>query len=111
MGRRAEAAAHFERFLASASGAPPAIVSAARARLARLRHGLASLRVECLVAGAVISVDGKDVGRTPMDLPHYVEPGSHRVKVSREGFVLSAKTVELQPGEHTTQNVRLRSVA
>ena len=111
MGRRAAAARHFEKFLISSRDTPPKIIEAARGRLAGLRNGLSSVKVECLVKDAVISVGGKDVARTPMDLPHYLEPGKHAVKITKKGFILSQKTLELAPGQHTIQNVRLRSVA
>ena len=111
MGRYTEAAVQFERFLISSRDAPELIIKAARERLTHLRTRLASVKVESLVQGAMINVSGKDAGKTPMDFPHYVSPGKHRVEVTKEGFLLSAEEVKLKPGQHVAQNVRLRSMA
>jgi len=111
MGRHADAAAQFERFLLGSTEAPPEIIAQARQRLAHLREHLASVKVECLEEDAVVNVSGKDAGKTPMDLPHYVDPGKHKLKVSKAGFLIMDDDLELSPGQHVAQNIRLRSVA
>ena len=102
LGRRTEAAAYFERFLVQASSAPEKITKLARKRLEQLKRKLGSVRLTCLEEGAVVRVDGKSVGRTPLDLPIYLEPGEHRVELLKERFAPFSRAVTIKAGEHGT---------
>ena len=86
MGRRTEAAHYFERFLVNADKAPPAIITAARQRLEQLRLKLARVKVSCLVEGAMVRANGRSVGRTPLELPFYLEPGRYEISASKGGY-------------------------
>jgi hypothetical protein len=47
--------------------------------------------------GAVVSVDGKDVGSVPVELSRHA--GTYRVVVEKEGYVPYEQTVSLEPGQ------------
>lgn len=86
MGQQVKAAQHFELFL-KGEGASPALVKTARARFSVLRQRLASVTLSCVEKGAVVVVDGKEVGKTPLETKLYLSPGKHTVVVTKEGHV------------------------
>jgi len=110
MGRAIEAAEQFERFLARASTiADSSIVSSARQRLAALRSRLASVSVRCSVRGAMIAVNGGDIGEAPFDGRVYLRPGTHRVAVRAERYLRFERELFLEAGDHRVVVAVLRS--
>ena len=102
MGRTAEAAGYFELFLAVAkAAAEQPIVKGVRERLAELRQGLTRVTVDCSSRGAVVLVDARRAGRTPLAHPLYLVPGGHRVKVVHQGEVLFEREITMARGGHT----------
>ena len=67
----------------------------------------AELRVVTVPAGANVYVDDELRGVSPLVVSNAV-PGSFRVRVRLDGHDQLARTVELGPGEHSTQEFRLR---
>ena len=65
-----------------------------RALRAKLAPLAATLRVKSNVAGAQVRIDGKSVGSTPLELKN-VEPGSHELVVSAEGYDTHTETLTL----------------
>ena len=62
-------------------------------------HLPAYLAVSCPVAGAVVEVDGKPAGRTPLQAPIEVTPGKHVVKVLAATKKAFEQTVEVRGTE------------
>jgi hypothetical protein len=98
------------------SSATRSAVRAAAARWAAKLTGAATmgkLRVVVRPAGAMVAVDGKDVGRVPgsgvmmLDLP----PGSHKVTVSRSGYATTSSRVWIRVGRTLTVKFRMRKIA
>jgi TonB family protein len=58
---------------------------------------VAGLHVVTEPPGAAVLLDGAEVGRSPLALPS-VAPGSHTLRVSREGFAPAELSFVLQPG-------------
>jgi TonB family protein len=56
------------------------------------------LRIETDPPGAVVSIDGKEAGLSPVALPK-VRPGVHMVRVARDGFAPAGLTLEVRNGE------------
>ena len=110
LGRRTEAAVYFERFLLNASKAPKGVTREAKRRLKALRRKLGWIRVTCMVEGAVILVDGRSVGRTPRDLPLYLDPGRHRISMEREGYLPRVKMITIAAGKRKTLDFLLDPV-
>ncbi|MCS6914975.1 MAG: PEGA domain-containing protein [Myxococcales bacterium] len=71
----------------------------------RLRAQVASLRVLADEPGALVLVDGRQLGRTPLAGPVEVDPGRHRIEA--RGTRLAAAELTLSPGEQ--REVRLRT--
>ena len=59
--------------------------------------------------GAKVYLDGYYTGVMPVD-PIQVQPGSHTIKVVREGFREVEKTVNVEPGKSVRLKVDLRAV-
>jgi len=108
MGRHAEAARELERFLDKAEKAPPATVKAAHLRLRKLRKTLSSVKLTCSVDGATIIVDGKEVGRTPLNRRIYLRPGLHELKLQANRYTPFSRDLELRIDEHREMVVALQ---
>jgi hypothetical protein len=81
MGRLEEAAARFELFLKHASATDAERTESARGKLQALVSRLGVVTVRCPVRDAAVAVDGRVVGRTPLEHRIYLRPGRHRVTV------------------------------
>ena len=78
--------------------------SAAKTRTAAAPK--AGLHVRCSVNGAVVKLDGKPVGSTPLP-PRKVLAGSHTVSVKKPGFAEFTQKVVVKPGDLQTLDVEL----
>ena len=99
MGRPTEAASYYEKFMLNAGRANPAVIKEAKNRLAALQKKLGRVRVTCLEGEAKVLVNGKAVGKTPLDLPVYLLPGSYALVAQKAGFVGEQKKVTLAAGD------------
>jgi tetratricopeptide (TPR) repeat protein len=109
MGRRTEAARYFERFLVQSADAPEEIIAAARERLNQLKKKLCSVKVTSLINGATLGVDGKAEGKTPLELPVYLEPGRHEIVLDKDGYLPARRELELAPGQHEELDLSLEA--
>ncbi len=107
MGRRTEAAVYFEKFLINATKAPRPVIRSAQDRLAQLKKKLASVKVTCQEEGATVLMDGKSMGKVPLELPIYVEPGKHLLTAEKPGLLPFRQQQELVAGQHITVDIRL----
>ncbi|WP_438034853.1 PEGA domain-containing protein [Sorangium sp. So ce204] len=71
----------------------------AEQRLAESRAQVGALRVTVSAAGAEVLVDGKAVGRAPLEGEVFVEPGEHRVEARLEGYAPVSQTAKSAKGE------------
>lgn len=67
------------------------------------------LRVSSEPAGALVRVDGKRAGATPLDSEQ--RPGKHELEVSRPGYFSETRSVEVVAGETHEEIVDLRRQA
>jgi hypothetical protein len=65
------------------------------------------LVLEAREAGAEVRVDDQLVGVTPLGGRLELAMGPHEVRVEKEGFLVWAKTVDLEPGQPTVAEVAL----
>lgn len=76
--------------------------SAVRNRFNDARNKVASITIELQPERASISVDGEPAGESPLEMPIFVEPGSHSIKMEHHGYLPAEKQVHLQRGQHIT---------
>jgi tetratricopeptide (TPR) repeat protein len=72
----------------------------------RAEHG--SLAIDADQAGALVVLDGRRLDVAPIDKILEVSPGTHRLEVSREGYVPFRAMIDVQPGALSAAYVDLR---
>ncbi|MEZ4447250.1 MAG: PEGA domain-containing protein [Polyangiaceae bacterium] len=80
-------------------------------RLAELRAKTGELELGATPTGALIRIDGRDVGRTPLGETVFVLPGAREVQASMDGFVTASQRVEVAPGARASLTLALVPVA
>jgi hypothetical protein len=98
LGRPVEALEAFEQFLSSARDAASETIEAAQKSVDELQKKLGRLRVECQTDNATISLDGKDVGLTPLSQLLWAAPGRHQVTARHRNFTPAIENVEVRVG-------------
>jgi len=111
-GKKVKAAESYEKFLKSAGVEVGGFASwkrkkQAKKKLKRLRARLASFTLTSPVEGAMLLVNTKHRGTTP--LPHrlYFWPGKHKLELVKSGHVTVFKELKLKRGEHLVLNLEL----
>ncbi len=64
-----------------------------------------TLEIEANEEGAIVSIDGRELGMTPQRIE--LSPGRHRVRVEKDGFALFAREVEVASGRTVRLSARL----
>jgi tetratricopeptide (TPR) repeat protein len=110
LGRPVEAMAAFDRFLRNAGDAPPETLAEARRSAAELRTKLGQIQVTCATDGAEVTVDGRQVGSTPLGEMVWTTPGRHQVAVQHAGFSPVIEDVVVAAGSAAAVNFELRPI-
>jgi hypothetical protein len=110
LGRPVEAMAAFDRFLRNAGDAPPETLAEARRSAAELKTKLGQIQVTCATDGAEVTVDGKQVGSTPLGEMVWTTPGRHQVAVQHAGFSPVIEDVVVVAGSPSSVNIELRPI-
>ncbi len=71
----------------------------ADARRRRARAGL--LVIDAMTDGAKVYIDGKPVGKTPLDEPIRLKPGKHTIKATKFGFSTFEMEFTIRRGKRT----------
>ncbi|MDC0740701.1 PEGA domain-containing protein [Polyangium mundeleinium] len=110
-GRKPDAATHLVLLLRQRHQLNGPTVTQAEQTLAELRERLGVVRIAVNVEGAEVLVDGKVVGRSPMEGECFVAAGSHTFEARKAGLVLAQgpRAVEVKGG--TTLPVEMTLVA
>ena len=112
LGRSAEAAEAFERYLAGdLPGFNPAWARSAQDALWRLQRRLGRMRILVNEEGAEVAVDGEPFGHSPLGRDKYFLPGLHRVEANKDGFGTHTREVVVEEGKATHIQLTLREAA
>lgn len=76
----------------------PALREEAQARLSSLKDYVAELLLEGGVPGAVVVVDDEPIGTLPLSQPWWLAIGTHRVRVTKTGYVPFTQPVSASGG-------------
>jgi hypothetical protein len=98
LGRPVEALEAFEQFLIGARDAAPETIEDAKKSVDELQTKLGRLRVECHTENATISLDGKDVGLTPLTKLLWATTGRHQVTARHWNFPPAIENIEVRAG-------------
>jgi len=100
LGRLGASLAHYEQFLADAGKTVSAALRKEAKRAAdRLRKLVARVTFQVDVEGAVVTVDGRPVGSTPIDGVIFVDPGDRVFAAEAEGYKPARLEQTLAAGE------------
>jgi hypothetical protein len=112
LGRPVEAMQAFEKFLARGTEAPADTIADARSSINALQAKLGQVRIDCEVTGAMLSMDGKELGPAPLPNPAWATPGRHQITATHESGPLTIESANVVIGEITTVTVtRAKPVA
>jgi tetratricopeptide (TPR) repeat protein len=107
LGRPVEAVEAFDRFLRDAGDAPPETLAEARRSAAELKTKLSQIQVNCAIDGTEITVDGKQVGSTPLGEMLWTTPGRHQVAAQHEGYAPAIEDVVVTIGKIAAVNIEV----
>lgn len=108
LGRHAQAARAFQRYLTEATTMTPERRAETAARLDQLRARLARLAIRAEPAGTEVRVDGEVVGVAPLPGSITLDPGEHTIELVLEGHHFEPMTVTLPAGFEQTISLRMR---
>jgi hypothetical protein len=96
-GRYAEAAENFAKYIRENPQAEA--LSHAKAALDEARQKVAEVSVEVNGTGAVINVDGSDVGKSPLPYAVYLMPGRHTIRATTKSGLSADESLEAIAGQ------------
>jgi hypothetical protein len=107
LGEFPEALDELERFVATAPSDLKSRVPNLEGRVQEIAHNVATLVVECPVAGATVVIRGKTSGTTPLAAPLRLSAGDAAIEVTAAGYKAFQKSATLAGGETTTIPIAL----
>ncbi len=94
------ATANYERFLMESDRHKHAKRrTLIQGKLMRLQGKLGRIRLTCKQDGALVELDGKNMGLTPLPIHIYTKPGAHLLVVSRKGRATVQRRLRLGRGQ------------
>jgi hypothetical protein len=103
LGRRPEAVAALRTYLEQGGPQiPDERRKSVEKQLAELEARFAEITITTDRAGAVISVDGREVGRTPLPKPLRLPAGAHEISAVTEGAPKATRNIEIGEAERRT---------
>jgi hypothetical protein len=103
-----ESIQHFERFLEEAPGqVKPEVLEKATRELEELRARVATLEVTTKPTGALVVVDGREVGTSPLPGPLVLGPGEHRIEARGQTGQATSRKVTLAAGDATSVHLEI----
>ena len=111
LGRNTEAATTYHQFLRKFKDAPVSARREAWLRMDGMRRWLGRVKLHCDEEGAQVSLDDKAVGVTPLESSIYFQPGTHTIKVEKEGFQPVTRKLRIRRGGALHLRVKLKDEA
>ena len=78
--------------------------------LAQLAGTIAVMKIELNVKGAQISMDGKSIGKSPIDRKVEIDPGLHILSITKSGYEPLEEEFILSKGERKSFKLALTSI-
>ncbi|XXX77804.1 PEGA domain-containing protein [Sorangium sp. So ce134] len=100
LGKHRDAAEHLSWYLREAPAERTAQRQRAEVLLKEALAKVAAITVQTTPEGAEVTVDGAVVGRTPLALPVFLEPGPHAISAELDGYTAERQQIEPAAG-HT----------
>ena len=106
VGRLDGAATHY-RALVKAEGARADLVKRAQARFDDLTTKLGLVMIAAKPDGTVITINGEEVGKTPLAEPLVLMPGTYTISLAAEGHQPKDIEFKVEPGSESERTVEL----
>jgi PEGA domain len=110
LGKHRDAAEHLSWYLHEAPASKEQERRQVEGHLKETLAHVAAIAVELAPAGAEVSVDGEVVGKAPLALPVFLEPGEHEIAARRDGYVAARRRVTARAGAADSLSMRLEPV-
>ena len=107
LGRYREAAEHLLFFLNKAPTDRGERRADAEQQLAECRKHVAVVAVSTNIDGAQVTVDGSEIGQSPLPNQLFLDPGMHAVKLTHPGLQPELRTISLEPGTEVALRFKL----
>jgi tetratricopeptide (TPR) repeat protein len=107
LGRFVESLGHYRQLLEEGKGLSGELRSRVRRAIIDVKRNLAAVLLEVKPEGAAILIDGREVARSPMSQPAFVEPGQHTYAVTLEGHTPVEGKMDLLPGKEMRRRIDL----
>ncbi len=108
LGLYREAAEHLQFFLDKAPTDHPEQRSDAEQRLAECRKHITIVEIQANVYGAQVTMDGLEIGLTPLANKRFVEPGMRTIEVTSPGYQPQTRAVSFEAGGDVVVRFELR---
>ena len=105
-GKLDRAAAHY-RTLVKAQGAKPDLVKKATGRYDDLSMKVGLVMIVSKPEGATLSIDGTEIGKTPLADPLVLMPGEYTIAIVAEGHVTKELGFKVEAGSESERTVEL----
>jgi hypothetical protein len=106
LGRPVDAVDAFEKFVAQVPDAAPELIAEAKRSVEELAPKIGKLLVDCTLAGAEITVDGRQIGWAPLVDMIRLAPGSHQVTATHPSATPAIQNVIVTAGSVATVVMR-----
>lgn len=109
LARWIDAARHY-RTVIQATNAKPEIVQQAGPRLDGVMSKLAVVKLAVKPEGATVTLDGRELGKSPLSEPLVLLPGSYKLEIVADGYKQSELELALDAGSESERTVELESI-
>jgi hypothetical protein len=109
-GKPRDAAEHLSFFLREAQSVSNQDRQATEEMLAQAKAKIGTVAIQVDAQGAAVLLDGQRVGTSPLVGPVFVEPGSRRIEVRKEGFDPASTVFNVAAGSAPTVELTLSRV-
>lgn len=92
------------------SGARPDIVKKATAKLDELSTKIGLVMLLIKPEGATISIGGNEVGRSPLEEPLVLAPGTYTIALSADGFEPKQTEIKVEAGSESERTLELEAM-
>jgi S1-C subfamily serine protease len=112
LGRPLEALERYERFVREINKEEHLTEwRLAQERVFELQAQIATVDIQCNVVGALVTLDGREAGRTPLPRSVRVTPGVRTLALSKPGYERQVIEITFKAGDNVTQRVKLLTEA
>lgn len=112
LGHDVEALTHYQAFVRDVPAPKePANYAFARGRIIELDRKTATLDVQVDVPDALVTLDGRELGATPLPGPVRIAPGAHVLVVGKPGHERQVVELALRAGDREVRRIQLLTEA